>query len=134
MNITYWNDNNAVVFLANDIQAGQHYWETIKVNQGRENVIIHISRVAVLYLEIYGWMDRTNQQLSYYNTEFRSVQKQNRSVQKQNWIFDSLCEMYVLANGHTLWRNSNIVVCRRIPCRRSHSTLQWYASGTQQSR
>eukprot|EP00794_Sanderia_malayensis_P001103 gene1103-biopygen337 len=99
LNITYWNDNNVVVFLDNDIKSGQQYWEPVEVNQGREKVIIHMPRVAALYREMYGWVDRTKQQLSYYNAEFRSVRKQNR-------IFDSLCEMYVLGNGHTLWRNS----------------------------
>ena len=34
--------------------------------------------------------------LSYHNTEFRSVRK-------QNCVFDSLIEMNVLVNGHTLW-------------------------------
>ena len=48
--------------------------------------------------EIYGWVDRSNQQLAYYNSEFRSVRKQSR-------VFDNLCEMYVYVNGHTLWRN-----------------------------
>ena len=47
----------------------------------------------------YGWVDRNNQQLSYYNTEFMCVRKQSR-------VLDSLMEMYVLVNGHTLWRNN----------------------------
>ena len=61
-------------------------------------------KVAELYKEIYGWVGRGNQQLSYHNTEFRSVRNQNR-------VLDSLIEMYVLVNGHTLWRNSPNLMC-----------------------
>eukprot|EP00794_Sanderia_malayensis_P004514 gene4514-biopygen3674 len=99
LNVTYWNDNNVVVFLDNDIKSGEAFWQPTQVNQGAERVVINVPFVAQLYREIYGWVDKTNQQLSYYNTGFRSVRKQSR-------IYDSLCEMYVLVNGHTLWRNS----------------------------
>ena len=61
-------------------------------------------KVAELYKEIYGWVERGNQQLLYYNTEFRSVHKQNR-------VHDSLIEKYVSVNGHTLWRNSPNLMC-----------------------
>ena len=61
-------------------------------------------KVAELYREIYCWVDRGNQQLSYHNTEFLSVRKQNRDR-------DSLTEMYALVNGHTLWRNSSNLMC-----------------------
>ena len=99
LTITYWNDNNAVTFLDNGVASGREFWDTINVNQGAERPIIHVPLVAQLYGEIYGWVDRSNQQLSYYNSEFRSIRKQSR-------VFDNLCEMYVLVNGHTLWRNS----------------------------
>ena len=61
-------------------------------------MIINLPLIAQLYREVYGWVDRTNQQLSYYYTEFRSIRKQSR-------IFDSLCKMYALLNGKTLWCN-----------------------------
>ena len=90
--------NNVVTFLDNDIISGKEFWDTSEVNQGAEKAVIHVPEVARLYREIYGWVDRSNQELAYYSTECRSIRKQSR-------IFDSLCEMYVLANGHTLWRN-----------------------------
>ncbi len=69
------------------------------MNQGARKVVVHVPRVASIYREVYGWVDRSNQQLSYYNSEFRSIRKQSR-------VLDSLMEMYVLVNGHTLWRNN----------------------------
>ena len=71
----------------------------VEDSQGAEQMVIHSPKVATLYWEIYGFVDRSSQQLSYYNTEFRSVRK-------QSGIFDGLDEMYTLVNGHTLWRNS----------------------------
>ena len=100
LTLTYWNDNNAVTFLDNGIASGKEFWETINVNKGPDRSIIHVPLVAQLYREIYGWVDRSNQQMSYYSSELRSIRKQSR-------VFDNLCEMYVLVNGHTLWRNSN---------------------------
>ena len=76
----------------------------MEVNQGADREIVHVPKVAELYKEIYGWIDRGNQQLSYESTEFRNVRKQNR-------ILDSLNEMYVLVNGHTLWRISPNLMC-----------------------
>ena len=80
-------------------------------------------KVAELHKEIYGWVDRGNQQLSYNNTEFRSVRKQNRVV-------DSLTEMYVLVNGHTLWRKSPNLMCnvtRENMSQREFRFAVWYA-------
>ena len=51
-------------------------------------------------LQSYHWVDRTNQELAYYNSEQRSVRKQNRLV-------DHFFEMYCLVNGHTLWLNAD---------------------------
>ena len=73
VNLTYWNDNNAVVFLDNDVESGRETWNTIEVNQGEDDVVMHVPKVGEIYREVYGWVERTNQQLSYYNTEFRSV-------------------------------------------------------------
>ena len=53
-------------------------------------------KVAELYKEIYGWVDRGDQQLSYHDTQFRSVRK-------QNGVLDSLIEMYVLGAMQNLW-------------------------------
>ena len=104
LTVTYWNDNNAVTFIDNDIESGMDSWETTGYtnNQGDE-IGVHIPKVAVHYRSIYGWVDRFNQQLAYYNSEFRSIRKQNR-------ILDSLIEMYAVINGHTIWENSNLRV------------------------
>ncbi len=90
--VTYWNDNNAVTFLDNGIESGREHWDIIKANHGAEQCAIHVPKVAQLYREIYGWVDRSNQQLAYYNSEFRSVRKLSR-------VFDNLCEMYVFVMG-----------------------------------
>ena len=124
--VTYWNDNNVVTFLDNGIPSGREHWDTMEVNQGADREIIHVPKVAELYKEIYGWVDRGNQQLSYYYTEFRSVRKQNR-------VLDSLIEMYVLVNGHTLWQNSPNLMCNVTRENMSQSEFRfaviriWYA-------
>ena len=87
--VTHWNDNNVVTFLDNGIPSEREHWDTMEVNQGADREIIHVPKVAELYKEIYGWVDRGNQQLSDHNTEFRSVRKQSH-------VLDSLIEMYVL--------------------------------------
>ena len=102
--ITHWNDSNVVIFLDNGIPSGREHWDTMEVNQGADREIVHVPEVAELYKEIYGWVDRGNQQLSYYSTEFRNVRKQNR-------ILDSLIEMYVLVNGHTFRLISLNLMC-----------------------
>ena len=93
------NDNSVVVFLGNNIEFGQERWDMVEASQRAEQIVSHLPKVSTLYREIYGFVDRSNQQLSYYNTEFCSVRKQSRN-------FESLCEMYALVNRHTLWRNS----------------------------
>ena len=124
--VTYWNDNNVVTFLDNGIPSGREHWDTMEVNQGVDRETIHVPKVAELYKGIYGWVDRGNQQLSYHNTEFRSVRKQNR-------VLDSLTEMYVLVNGHTLWRNSPDLMCNVTRENMSQSEFRfavirvWYA-------
>ena len=100
--ITYWNDNNAVCFFDNDIDSRQESWETMSVRNREGNEVgVHIPRVAALYRSVYGWVDRCNQQLAYYNAEFRTVRKQNR-------VLDSLIELYALVNSHAIWGNSNL--------------------------
>ena len=126
MNLTYWNDNNVVVFLDNDIESGQEHWDMVEANQGAEQMVNHLPKVATLYQEIYEFVDRSNQQLSYHNTEFRSVGKQSR-------IFNSLCEMYALISGHTLWHNSPNLTANLTRDAKSQSAFRfeviriWYA-------
>ena len=102
LTITYWNNNNAVCFMDNDMDSSRDTWETILVkNRNGGETAVHIPKVASQYRSVYGWVDSCNQQLSYYNTECRSVRKQSR-------VLDSLMEMYALANGLTIWSNSNL--------------------------
>ena len=102
LTITYWNDNNAICFMDNDMDSSRDTWETILVkNRNGGETAVHIPKVASQYRSVYGWVDSCNQQLSYYNTKCRSVRKQSR-------VLDSLMEMYALANGLTIWSNSNL--------------------------
>ena len=123
---TYWKDNNVVTFLDNGIPSGRENWDTMEVKQGADKEIIHVPKVAELYKEIYGWVDRGNQQLSYHNTEFGSVCKQNR-------VLDSLIEMYVSVNEHTLWQNNPNLMCNVTRENMSQSEFRfaviciWYA-------
>ncbi len=73
------------------------HWDVFEANHRAEHCAIHVPEVAQLYREIYGLVDRSNQQLAYYDSEFMSVRKQSR-------VFDNLFEMYVFINEHTLWR------------------------------
>ena len=123
---TYWNDNNVVTFLDNGIPSEPENWDTMEVKQGADKEIIHVPKVAELYKEIYGWVDRGNQQLSYHNTEFRSVRKKNR-------VLDSLIEMCVSVNEHTLWQNNPNLMCNVTRENMSQSEFRfaviciWYA-------
>ena len=62
-------------------------------------IAIRVPLVAQIYKKVSHWVDRTNQMSAYYNSEFRSVRKQNR-------LLDYLIETYALVNGHTLWINT----------------------------
>ena len=99
---TYWNDSNAVCFVDNDIYSSRDSWDTIGIKDRRgEEAGVHVPKVASQYRAVYGWVDRCNQQLSYYNAEFRSVTKQSK-------VLDLLTEMYALVNGHAIRHNSNL--------------------------
>ena len=95
--LTYWNDNNAVCFLDNNVESGEENWSLIETNNKGGRSIVHIPKVAAIYRKTYGWVDRTN--LAYYNTEHRTVRKQSR-------VLDSMIEIYALNNMHAVWQNS----------------------------
>ena len=97
--LTYWNDNNAVCFLNNNVESGEENWSLIETNNKGGRSIVHIPKVAAIYRETYGWVDRTNQDLAYYNTEHRTVRKQSR-------VLDSMIEIYALNNMYAVWQNS----------------------------
>ena len=61
--ITYWNDSNAVCFVDNDIDSSRDSWDTIGIKDRRgEETGMHIPKVASQYRDVYGWVDRCNQQ------------------------------------------------------------------------
>ena len=92
----YWIDGNAVCFVDNDIDSSRDSWDTIGIKDRRGE-----ETATSQYHPIYGWVDRCNQQLSYYNAEFWSVKKHCS-------VLDSLTEMYALVNGHASWLNSSL--------------------------
>ena len=55
--------------------------------------------MAQIYKSVSHWVDRTNQNTSYYNSEVKSVRKQLR-------MFFHFLETYALVNGHVLWKSS----------------------------
>ena len=96
LHLKYWNDNNAVYFLYNDLDSSRDNWTSIDVN----GQAIHTPQSVTLYRQIYEMVDRNNQHQSYYNSEFRSVRKQSR-------VLDSLIETYALCNMYTIWKNTD---------------------------
>ena len=63
LTITYWNDNNAVCFMDNDMDSSRDTWETILVkNRNGGEIAVHIPKVASHYRFVYGWVDSCNQQ------------------------------------------------------------------------
>ena len=91
--------------------------------QSAEKVVIYRSvlRVAAIYREVYGWVDRSNQQLLYYSIKVRSIRKQGR-------VFDCLAEMYVLVNDHAIWCNSPNLVDKQSQSESRFSIIcVWYA-------
>ena len=76
LTITYWNDSNALCVTDNDTDSSSDTWGTIAVKtRNGEKTAVHNSKAASQYRSVYGWVDRRNQQLSYYNTECRSVHR-----------------------------------------------------------
>ncbi len=65
INLTHLNDNNVVVFLDNDIPSGRETWNTIDVNKGEDEVVIHVRKLGEIYREVYCWLI---EQISNYHT------------------------------------------------------------------
>ena len=88
---------------------------------------VRLPRSACIYKEMYRWVDRTNQDLAYYNSDRRTVRKQNR-------VLESLIETYALNNGHCVWQNSPNLIANVSRDDRSISEFRfkviraWYAS------
>ena len=99
LTVTYWNDNNSVVFLDNDLESGWENWGFIETQDKRNRIKTYAPEVAQPYRSMYGWVYRSNQALSYCSTEYRTRRKQNR-------VLDCITEMYALNNTHAIWINS----------------------------
>ena len=93
LTVTYWNDNN-------DLKSGRENWSFIETEDRRNRIKIYAPKAAQLYRSMYGWVDRSNQALSYCSTECRT--------RKHNRVLDSITEMYALNNTHAIWINSSI--------------------------
>ena len=52
--LTYWNDNNAVCVVDNNIESGKEHWELIEVKGKSDRLVIHIPKVAAHYKDTYG--------------------------------------------------------------------------------
>ena len=87
---------------------------------------VRLPQTACIYKKMYGWVDRTNQVLAYYNSDRRTVRKQNR-------VLESLIEAYALNNGHCVWQNSPNLIANVSRDDRSISEFRfkvvraWYA-------
>ena len=47
--LTYWNDNNAVCVVNNNIESGEEHWELIEVKGKSDRLVIHVPKVAAHY-------------------------------------------------------------------------------------
>ena len=112
LNITFWNDNNAVVFLDNDLESAQENWNQIETPSGESRLSVYAPLVAQIYWENYGMVDRPNQPGSYHVIDRRTVRKQNRV------LFDGI-ETYTVINQHTIYQNSANLVQDLPPKRKS---------------
>ena len=112
LNITFWNDNNAIVFLDNDLQSTRQNWNQIETQSGESRLSVYAPLVAQIYREHYGMVDRSNQAGSYYRIDSKTVRKQNRV------LFDGI-ETYAVINQHTIYLNSANLVQDPPPKRKS---------------
>ena len=99
LTVIYWDDNNSVVFLDNDLESGPENWDFIETQDKRNRIKVYAPKVALLYRSKCGWVDQSNQACSYYSTEYRTRWKQNTAL-------DSITEMYASNNIHASWINS----------------------------
>ena len=63
LTVTYWKDNNAVVFP--DRPLGREHWHFIETQDKSNCIKIYASNVAHQYRSMHGWVNRSNQALSY---------------------------------------------------------------------
>ena len=52
--VTYWCDNNTVVFMDNDVPSGKAHWTTMDVRSRGDFEIMHAPLVALLYKKVRG--------------------------------------------------------------------------------
>ena len=52
--VTYWCDNNTVVFMDNDVPSGKAHWTTMEVRSRGDFEIMHVPLVASLYKKVRG--------------------------------------------------------------------------------
>ena len=98
LNITFWNDSNAIAFLDNDLVSGRATWEQIETQTRPTKLKTFAPKAAATYRRNYGEIDRSNQAGSYYKIDRKTVRKQNRVM------FDAI-ETYALVNQHTICIN-----------------------------
>ena len=103
INLTFWNDSNAVVLLDNDFPAGEDQWDLIEIRSRQGNILVNAPLVARQYRSGYHFIDRSNQEGSYYNVDRKTVRKQNR-------VLEDAIETYALINTHTVYINSPNVI------------------------
>ena len=65
LTVTYWNDNNSVVFLHNDLESGRENWGFIETQDKRNHIKIYVAKVAQLYRSMYGWVKSSSFLLLY---------------------------------------------------------------------
>ena len=58
LTVTYWNDNNAMMFLDNDLGSGREYWDFIKKQDKNNRIKIYAPKVAQSSLPANVWMGR----------------------------------------------------------------------------
>ena len=98
LNITFWNDSNAVAFFDNDLVSGRATWEQIETQTGPTKPKTFSPKAVATYRRNYDEIDPSNQTGSYYKIDRKTVRKQNRV------LFDAI-ETYAPVNQHTICIN-----------------------------
>ena len=73
INLTFWNDSNAVVLLDNDFPVGEDQWDLIEIRSRQGSILVNAPLVARQYRSGYHFIDRSNQEGSYYNVDRKTV-------------------------------------------------------------